>query len=130
MEWWGWLLLGAFGTGVIVLLIILLTRKPQVVGLSDQEREKIIELERKKMEQEIAVEREEVVRLEALATEQRKKLANLEKWYETAKKSVAKAKREEFEKYLADVNAAGSELDKLLGLGADNGSETSTSGEG
>lgn len=138
MPWWGWLLVGALSTGVLVLIIILLIRKPTIIrGLTEEELEKLASVEREKAAREIEAEQAKVTQLEAIAKAQQERLAKLEEVYNNAKQTINAEKREEFERYLGDAAAAGAELDKLLGLSADDPTpvviprrETGTSGEG
>lgn len=120
MEWWGWLLVGALSTGVVVLIIILLLRKPTVIGLSVEEKQKLASIAVVATEKELQAEQVKVKKLEEIAKSQKEQLAKLEAVYDEAKQTINTEKREEFEMYLGDANAAGDELDKLLGIGSED----------
>lgn len=138
MEWWGWLLVGALSTGVIVLIIILLLRKPAIIGLSVEEKQKLASIAVEATEKELQAEQVKVKKLGAIAQTQKEQLSKLEALYNETQRSINTKKREEFEEYFGDATRAGVELDRLLGIGSEDPtpvnsptrSETGTTGEG
>jgi len=126
MASWGWLLLGSLGTAVVVLLVILITRKPQTIGLSDEERKKLQEATAKDLEEKLKIEQAKQERLAALFVAQADTLKKIQQWYDGQKAKIEEDQRAAFEKYMADSDAAGAELDKLVGLSPEPSVTTGT----
>lgn len=116
MPWWGWLLVGALGATIVVLIIILLTRKTEAKGLSEEERVALAKLEKSKLEEQLAAEHRAQEAIKKIVEDQNARLKSLQECYNDAKKLISIKKQEEFDAYFADADSAGRELDRLLGI--------------
>ena len=118
MHWYGWLLIGVLLAFVIFLVVVLLRKKP--VGLTDEDWKKLSEAERNKLQADLDAEKIRNEKLQKIAAEQQAALANIKVQFEKIKEQIDETRRHDFETYLNN-DVAGAELDKLLGLIADNG---------
>ena len=114
MPWWGWLLLGGAGTGVLVLVAYLLLRRKATPTGSDADRTALAESARKRVEEDLAAERELrrkaeraavalEVELRGIATERKRKLEVLDA-----------EKRKEYAALAGDPDALLARVDALL----------------
>lgn len=118
MPWFAWLTIGSLITCIIVLIVVLLRKKSTVIrGLTDEERQLLAKIEQEQIKKAAELDAYKIVRLEEIAKIQKDKLQKLEMAYHATKKFIGATKQEEFESYLTDANRAGTELDRILGLG-------------
>lgn len=118
MPWYGWLSIGALATTVIGLVIYLLLRKPQtVVGLTPEEKDQLLVINKEREEQLLKIEQEKNSKLQALAVKLQTALERMHAEYDKVKEHIDETRRTELEALRKDSDAAGRELDELLGIG-------------
>ena len=132
MPGWGWFLIGTLSAGVVVLVIILLVSKKGKVGLTEEEKKKLIESEVGALKAELEIEKEKIDKLKKIAEDKEARLAELRKLFEEDRKKIDAKKHENYKKYLGDPDVAGAEFDRIFGEGTDTdpGAKPSTSEEG
>lgn len=118
MPWYGWLSIGVLIATVIGLVIYLLLRKPQtVVGLTPEEKDKLLVINKDREEQLLKLEQDKNAKLQQLAVKLQTALEQIQAEYDKVKENIDAERREEIERLRKDTDAAGRELDLLLGLG-------------
>jgi hypothetical protein len=120
MPGWGWFIIGFLFTAIVGLVLALVLRKPKTVGLSDEEMTKLKETITQEAEEKLAIEKYRRDKLRELLAVREEALTKIQKWYDGQKGLIERGRREAFEKYMADNDAAGGELDKLIGLSPRN----------
>ena len=123
MAWWGWLIIGVHVTLLVVLLILLLRKKPHKLGLSEEERKRIQQAEQANVAEQIAIEKEKNASLAKVASQLRTNLSQLQAEFERRKDQIDEEKRKEMERLSGDNDLLGAELDKLLGISRDEPGE-------
>lgn len=117
MPWYGWLSIGVLATTVIGLVIYLLLRKPQtVVGLTPEEKDKLLVINKEREEQLLKIEQDKNAKLQQLAVKLQTALEQIQGEYDKVKEHIDEERRTEIEQLRKDTDAAGRELDLLLGI--------------
>ena len=118
MPWWGWLLIGAAGAGLVILVLWLLFRKK---GGAAVDRVALLESERKRAQEDLEAERQAHARTEAVRKELEAELRGIAE----RKKARLEALDEEARKKLRDLtddpDALLARVDEILGGGAGGG---------
>ena len=118
MEWYGWLFLILTIVAVVSLIVVLVFKsRPIICGLTEDERKALGDVEKKRIEKELEVERDRQKQLTVIAMTLKAKIDELENMFNEDNLKVETIRASEFENLLSDTNAAGRELDKLLGIG-------------
>lgn len=112
MAWYGWLLIGVLGAAAIFLLIAFLTKKP--IGLTPEERKKLVDAETKDLQDRLAAEQEERRKLAELVKKHTETYAKLRDEFEKSLEEIADDRREKAKELLADSAGLLAELDKLV----------------
>ncbi len=117
MTWWAGLLIGALSAGLVAALIALWT-KPKAQGLTSDEQNALtkVKLDQKDLELQIAKETNE--KLLKVSSEYALKISVLKSEFDKLLKEIEDEKTADYKRYLEDANAAGTELDKLIGIGS------------
>lgn len=116
MVWYGWLLLIIAVLLLIALVIVWIFKSRPIVGLSDEEIKKLIDIEIEKSNEILITEQKKNKELEQIAEDQRIRLKSIAAWFDKSNREIDEESKSEFETYISDPGELDDKLDQLLQL--------------